>query len=1157
MSKILGLDLGTNSIGWGVIDGESIIDIGVRIFPEGVENLGEGENEMSRNASRRGARQIRRQYLRRKLRKLMLLNELNRNGMCPIEKNEIQTWADTGKFPETPAIREWFKPNPYHLRSLAVSKPLSLHELGRIFYHLAQRRGFLSNSKSAAKDEGKIFEGEAKEGKTGINQTLNEIAGKTLGQYLASIHPNENEPYQKDLPRIRNRYTTRQMYVDEFEQIWEEQKKHNKKLTPELKETLGGRKKDGYAKDGIIFFQRPLRSQKYLIGNCPLEIKKTRCPASHPQFELYRALQFINGIECNGEKLSQSDKQKVLELLLRYAEPKFSKVRKILGKEDQGFHFNYQDDNICHGTYTTSQLSSKKLFGSKWFDFSEKKQDDIWHIFFSFDDAEYLAAYAKKHWAFDDEQIPALIKTWKNLDDDYSSLSRKAISNLLPFLKSGFTYDVAVALGGVKNAFGNHWDNLGDKNKEFIINKVVTLVRSATRGGFIDQLKEFLKTEFVFDETRFKKLYHHSVNIHASEIIPKLPVGKEADREIMSIRNPVVIQALFELRKLVNAIIDEHGSIDEIKIELGRDLKLNKEKRQEIRWEQTKLEAVNNYVIAQLREYGQRITHENILKYKLWEECAHRCPFTNKEIGVNQLFSGEVQIEHIFPWDRSLDDSYLNKTICFADENRKKGNRTPFEYFTQDFGADKWEEVKTRLIKIFYDNKTYDKNNPITYTPNRYRKYKRFIAEKFNDDFIQRQLNDTRYISREAKAYLQKVCEEVKVAPGALTANLRDKWGLNSILSDLDEKERTDHRHHAIDALVMACFNPAHLNEISKWNRYNRAYDLKDFPLPWKTFRDEAEKKVTRILISYKKSERVLTVRNTKTKRNGNVYINKGIAARGSLHRDFVYGKRTPTDYATAYHIRKPLESINTKTHVEKIADRIIRQLVERRIEEIGGYEGDKKDKVPKGTFFSFSDSGNRIPMIHLPNKQGNPVPVYKVRIRETIGNAEPLKENQNKYVNPRNNHHVLIFKDSNGNLKEDVVSFWTAVERKKQGQPLIQLPETDREGSIITTLQINDMFLLGIQEKNIDWNNTDNDFLSKYLHKVQKTAGGDYFMELCFRKHLDARTDKEAKADYVYIKNFGKGKTGWLTYNPIKVHLSPTGKISLIKESVRENSAP
>ena len=391
MEKILGLDLGTNSIGWALIEDNQnkILGLGTRIFPMGVENLGDGEGEISKNASRTGARGIRRQFFRRRLRKQILLKALSENKMCPLEASDFQEWKRNKRFP-IEKLTTWFALNPYELRQKALIEKLSLEEIGRIFYHLIQRRGFLSNSRKGGSDDGTIFKGNPKEGKIGITETQKNIEDKTLGAYLFEIYPKENQPFQDGLERIRNRYTTRKMYVDEFELIWNKQAQFHAELTNELKTLFGGRKLDGYKEDGILFHQRPLRSQKHLVGNCSFEPRKTKCPISAIPFEQFRVWQWVNTVEYNGKKISQEEKEKIVEFLFANEKPEFKKIRKVIGKESAEFKFNYKDDDKIVGTHTISNLSNKKYFGKKWFEFTEKEQEDIWHVLYFFDSKSNL-----------------------------------------------------------------------------------------------------------------------------------------------------------------------------------------------------------------------------------------------------------------------------------------------------------------------------------------------------------------------------------------------------------------------------------------------------------------------------------------------------------------------------------------------------------------------------------------------------------------------------------------------------------------------------------------------------------------------------------------------------------------------------------------------
>ena len=1128
--KILGLDLGTSSIGWSIVERSEgkgkIIGMGTRIFQEGVENLGEGQNEISKNASRRDARQARRQKFRRKLRKRMLLTLLAEHKMCPLTKEETSKFKASDSLPVSNELKDWFAINPYDVRSRASVEEVSLIELGRAFYHMGQRRGFQTNSRDA-KEDGTIFSGTPKDGKTGIDETQKKIKDGTLGAYLNELYPEENTTYKNGLTRIRNRYTTRQMYIQEFEKIWDKQATYHQELDNALKERLGGRKKESseYAMDGVLFYQRPLRSQKHTIGKCSFEPTKPKCPISAIEFELFRAHQFINTIEYNGKHLNAEQRAVVLKELLAKEKPKFAAIRKMLKLQANEFKFNYKDDDTCPGSHTISHLSNKKFFGDEWFKKSAKEQEDIWHVLFSFDDQLKLKAYAAKHWGFNEEKQIAIAKF--HLKQGYAQLSRKAIRNILPYLEQGFGYDIAVAMGGVRNAFGSNWHSLKAEQLDFLDANGPSIVRSNLKGGYIDHLRNMLVDEFGLSEKSLRKLYHHSTNIHVGELLDALPVSAEADREIQKVRNPVVIQALFELRKVVNALIERYGKPDQIKIELARDLKVSKEKRKEVRFEQKRLEKVNQHVVDELNHFGIRSTHDSILKYKLWIECEKTCPYSGKPISFEQLFggSGEIQIEHIMPWSRSLDDSFMNKTLCYADVNRKKGDRTPYEYFMQDYGDEKWEEVKNRASSIFYDVRQL----PEKYFPNRYRKYKRFVAKKFDDDFISRQLNDTRYISKEASNYLKKVCTNIMVAPGLSTATLRHHWGLNSILSGSDNKTREDHRHHAIDALTMCCTERSHLQQLSRINKYSSLKEITSVEEPWEGFRSDAEEMANTILVSHKRNNKVITVRNVYTKKNGKTYTNLGVSVRGQLHKETVFGKPKGGQDGT-YHVRKPLESITTSTHVGKIVDPRIRKLIERRIESLGGYKG---KNVPKDAFFSYDEGGNRNPLIKLPNSKGDDVPVLKVRIKENLTKAEQLNEGINRFVNPRNNHHVLIYEKEDGSLAEDVVQFWTAAERKVQGQDIIQLPADGKR--IVATLSENDLFLIDPDGVVESWDIPESD-ISNHLYRVQKISSIYY----TFRKVTAATLNNDDEE--LRIQSFKR----WTDCSPTPVNIDPTGRLHI-----------
>ena len=223
--KTFAFDLGTGSIGWAVVDHDQVQHAGVRIFPEGVEDLGKGEKEQALNATRREKRQKRRQFYRKRLRKRDLLRILARLKMIPMYESELEKKGYREVLSEQ-EVKAWLAQNPYDLRRRALEEPITRFELGRIFYHFAQRRGFQSNSRQAqTEDDTTIFKGVPKKGKVGINETKQQIeeAQSTLGAVLQGMYPPEGQTYLGPLPRIRNRYTTRAMYIEEFDKIWARQ----------------------------------------------------------------------------------------------------------------------------------------------------------------------------------------------------------------------------------------------------------------------------------------------------------------------------------------------------------------------------------------------------------------------------------------------------------------------------------------------------------------------------------------------------------------------------------------------------------------------------------------------------------------------------------------------------------------------------------------------------------------------------------------------------------------------------------------------------------------------------------------------------------------------------------------------------------------------
>lgn len=1512
MAKILGLDLGTNSIGWAVVDTDSqkILDTGVRIFPEGVEpkTIGQGDKEQSKNANRRDKRQMRRQFYRKRLRKIKLLQVLIEQQMCPLQAVELAQWknwdrtkkTEGRKFPTSKEFDSWLKINPYDLREKALEEELSLFELGRIFYHFIQRRGFLSNRKG--NDESTIFtKGKPEENILPINDTKVKIGDQSLGKYLKSISYENGSPYKtitdetgKEI-RVRGRYTVRDMYVEEFEKIWQVQshflginkknvqatkirelkgaltgKRNQKKIeylkgkygannveinsttngitkvvTTEklsLKEFLAGEIKEVEneygekrlqfkSNESVLFWQRPLRSQKGLLSNCRFEdnlsvIKengdfhlkpngkiqtrsKKPCPISHPEFELFRAYQFINNISYGKHnKLTPEQKEKVLELVNKNERNfDFSKIPDVLKLTYE--KFNFGDKQKVAGNPTIKAL--KPLFAK---DIWEKDYEEIWHCFYFYEDDDKLFEKLKKDFDFK-KDISAVKKV--KLKEGYGNVSLKAIRNILPFLEKGYQFDRAVILGGVKNAFGKRWDNFEEFHRE-IERDVVSILKEDNKDGeAIEKIKEYLASPvlsygFAKDDPHFLHLYHHSQEVEKQD-------GKAAIiPEVENLRNPIVQQGINETRRLVNYLlkkyrkeIDPKFKIDQIKVEMGRDLRNNKAGRQEMSFRIRENETKNDDARERLAEYGLQPSRENIQKYLMFKEIEERagkaeCPYTGKVISVSDLLGREnsIQIEHIIPFSVSLDDSFGNKTLCEANFNRDKSEKTPWQFYDENpdpklWGASSWEAIEARAFRLLP-----------------YRKAKKFTAKRAfeKSDFIERQLNDSRYIAKKSVELLSHICKDVRVMPGQLTAELRHLWGLNNILqpvqkldehtfhvdgeksiphyvvtnengevlsihrkqnerpetvsneilvtgnvnkkkfyskyfkidmetpdlpdgkywaklnvaeslkvvpkfiekpetdahsivfkghvekgyfkndtygrikakvgdgsywakfevlkvkfetpqkdkqpktkrnqvmlfgnvlngefkcfiyrcesnlrdgkywiildlnpdnvefvrsvnprpeindnellltatvdetgvltADLDKefqvqtskvsgkyyvvleilskepdlyrveneppdlekgqqlvegniwvdkytgeikfdpkKNRHDHRHHAIDAITIALTEQGYLQRLSTYNAQRKAKQrqkldsTEKFPEPWDGFTNDVAKAASAILISYKKNNKTLT----KTK--------KGFGVRGQLHKENVFGWRlAPGKDKKTYHRRTKITELKNNKHVKSIVDVSTQKIIEDYLEEYLQIDvrNPKGYLIPKNAFIKDGEW-----QLFMPNKKGEPIPIKKVRRIRNIGNAVQLKDGLNQFVNPDKNHHVILYKDLNGDLKQRAVQFWTVVERKRQGEKVFQLPE-DGE-TIVTTLEINDMFLLGLNDDEYELIKDNTALLSKYIYRVQNVSD----MYYNFRYHLASTLDK--KEEWVYIQSLG----AWEKQNPIKVKIDLLGNI-------------
>ena len=743
--------------------------------------------------------------------------------------------------------------------------------------------------------------------------------------------------------RRRSRYTLRKMYINEFELLWSKQAEYYADiLTESVKDKISG----------TIFFQRKLKSQKDKLSKCTFEPKKRVSPKSSPTFQNYRILEQVARLRVTTETrkadfLTQDERTKLIEMLNKKNKMTFKQVAKLLNISGD-VSFNLEHEKALRGNNTFYELA--KIFrNEKWNKFKQDEKNEIWHTLHFSDDPEWLKQYAINKWLLSTEDAEKLSKI--TLEKDYCRLSHKAMTKIIPFLEKACT----------------------EKGEPMTYDKAVR------EAG-----------------------YHHSkINQHEGKMI-KLPATPD-------FRNPIVQQAMNEIRKLVNTIVDEYGNPETIKVELVRELKLPRVRREKIFNEnQTRRKEHNQIREILTTDVGIKFpSRDDIIKYKLWEESDRTCLYTGNKIhSVSQLFNGEYEIEHILPYSKSLDDSYMNKTLCHRDKNLEKGNQTPEEAWGGTPEYDKIIERVYRLVK--------EKKFP-------YPKYKRFLQKDIKlEEFIHRNLIDTAYIATEVQKYLKYICTDVQSVPGTATARLRQFWGLNTVLSgDLDIKNREDHRHHAVDALVVATTERKYIQHFSTFHHYKREPKREHFPIPWERFREDAETSINQILVSHK-------IKN---------------AVKGRLHKESMYGiihdkngePKLDNKGQILYGIRKSALRLKS-SEIKKIADPMVKQAVM-------GWYGFDKDKRPK---YPLLPSG---------------VPIKRVRVHDPHSNVIELRPGV--FVEPGSNHHIVIFEHiETGKRVGKVVTLFEAVRRKKHKLPIVD--KTPEDGyRFIMFLSINDIVLM------------------------------------------------------------------------------------------------
>lgn len=885
-TRILGLDTGTNSLGWAVVDRDennqyTPICRGDLIFTEGVKQ--EKGIEFSLAAERTSYRASRRHYFRRRLRKVEVLKVLVKHKLCPPLSDEaLNRWHTKKEYPLDEDFILWQRTseadnkNPYHDRHICLHRKLNLKDsqtdrytLGRALYHLTQRRGFLSNrldQNEEAEETGKV-----KSAISELCKEMKEAGCEFLGDYFYLLYRTEGNRV-----RIRSRYTDREKhYLQEFKEICRVQEL-DKDLAKALEKT--------------IFFQRPLKSQRQGVGKCTMEKGHSRCAVSHPLYEEYRMLCYLNNIRIKTPSddrlrpLNAEEREKITPLFYQKSNFDFKKIaKKLAGKtpfgwirdeEDWPYQFNYRMTQEAPACPTTAQLI--KVFGEDWKaalaetytmsakqDGTLKTEDeictDIWNVLYSFSSKEKLKEFGLKKLQLDEAQAKSFSEI--RLTRDFASLSLKAIRKILFFLRTGEDYSKAIFLANIPTIVGEEiWSNIERRSR--LLYKVDLALRpqeerdAEEHRTIAERIKAAVAAEV--PDAPIDLLYHPSM-------IEAYPDAKRNERfdcyqlgspKTNAVRNPMAMRSLHMVRKVINHLLRKHiiDEKTEIHIEYARELN-DANKRQAIADWQRELSKRHTAYAQNIRqlykaETGLEIepTKTDILKYQLWEEQQHVCLYTGKKIGIADFLGAnpKFDIEHTIPRSRGGDSTQENLTLCESQFNRDiKRDKLPTELANYEEILARIEHWKKQCyaLKLKRDGIRTHSGLEKSIKDSRIRrrhlvgleygylkgKYDRFTMKEVPEGFSRRQGAGIGLISKYAGLFLKSLFKDPK---NPNRSNVYVVKGAITAefrklwgLQQADEaKSRENHTHHCIDAYTIACIGPCEYAALAAYYRSDEEF---------------------------------------------------------------------------------------------------------------------------------------------------------------------------------------------------------------------------------------------------------------------------------------------------------------------------------------------
>jgi len=926
----LGIDVGTNSIGWAVIglskEGRpnALLDTGVRIFSDGRD-----PDKQSLAAQRRAPRAMRRNRDRYLLRRKRFMERLIKHGLMPTQSDERKKLENL---------------DPWELRVRGLDERLSLHELGRALFHLQQRRGFKSNRKTDKGDDDES--GKIKSAASAARQAMAERGARTLGEFLAAervknpksahTHPVRARLHGSGARAFYDFYPTRDMIEEEFDALWDAQAKHHgDALNDEVRKSLHRE----------LFFQRPLKPQP--VGKCLFIPTDVRAPSALPSVQRLRIYQEINHLKIHlpgapARFLTLEERDLLVDKALKTAKLTFDAMRKTL-KLPEAAKFNFESLKRKHfdGDKTAAVLAASKRWGKAWRELSLRQQDAVVEILLGQEPVLFDGSPSPQF-----EEVCTSVSDALGIDKDKAGrlLASEQSEEITGWLADSFEITSEAAHAVVKSLLPPGHSALGRTAGK----RVLEQLSSGQIEAINAETGEVSTVPCTYDQSVNLAGFEDHAMLDIGEKNGRLPYyGEVLDRQVAfgtgnlndpkekrlgKIANPTVHVVLNQTRRVVNKLIQKFGQPQEIVVELARDLPLSAQGKKDLEAEQKKNQNANDKRRQRLAELKQQDNYDNRLRLRLWEElnpddpCNRRCPYTGEQISIERLFSPEVEIDHILPFSQTLDDGFGNKTLCIRQANRDKAQRTPYDAFYNSSKEYKWDDILSRVADL---------------PPNKAWRFSKNSMDRFEDeerDFLDRQLNDTKYAARIVRQYLThsipsedplRRLSKVWVTPGRLTSDLRHAWGLNSILvghnkeeSADPKKNRNDHRHHAIDAVIIGLVDRGLLQRVStnaaraEKDHSSRFFaSLKD---PWPGFRDTVRSSIQKIVVSHKPEH----------------------GREGALHEDTNYGVvQDPLGNGERLVSRKPLVALTAK-EVSQIGDLKIRSDLIERTKGL-----DKKDK--------------------------------------------------------------------------------------------------------------------------------------------------------------------------------------------------------------------